>query len=49
MDIEINSVKDLKKLGTIMKTNNFGKSNFNEIARNLMINIRMLMKPQSKY
>lgn len=44
MDIEINSVEDLKKLRTIVEANNLDKPNFSEIARNLGIDRRTAKK-----
>ena len=44
MDIEINSVEDLKKLRTIVEANNLDKLNYSEIARNLGIDRRTAKK-----
>lgn len=40
IDLEINSVEDLKELRTIVEANNSNKPNFSKIARNLEIDRR---------
>ncbi|QGU00317.1 hypothetical protein SYNTR_1723 [Candidatus Syntrophocurvum alkaliphilum] len=43
-DIDINSVKDLPKLKTLVEANNLDKPNFSEIARNLGVDRRTVKK-----